>query len=236
MEGTLKSIALSEIGNTVGPSPSERLRNSVEHFGIIQPVLLAELPNEDGEIQMVIIDGNRRVAAARAARMQQIPAVVMTDITPADVAHFTLMANGFRTSNYLTEFWAIKALERFQLSSKEILGVSGMASSSLNLRNQLSGLHRDLFVALRNGNLNQSVATASARRDAAEQQILADHLRRHGKLTTTDIRTLLPQIDDEKPSESEPLPELISAAVNAAKEQGLSREAFLQLAAQHWES
>ena len=127
MEGSLRQIPLSELGDTIGTPPSQRLKDSVKRMGIIQPVILTEQADESGEIHLAIVDGNRRVAAARAAGMDQIPAVVFEGLEPTTIAETTLASNSFRTSNYLAEFWALKQLERNQYQYNDIVAASGMA-------------------------------------------------------------------------------------------------------------
>ena len=82
MEGSLENVALADLPDSIGAPPSARLIESVERQGIIQPVLLAEHTTDTGEIQLLVIDGNRRVAASRIANRTYVPAFVLTGLTP----------------------------------------------------------------------------------------------------------------------------------------------------------
>ena len=235
MEGSLRQIPLSELGDTIGTPPSQRLKDSVKRMGIIQPVILTEQADESGEIHLAIVDGNRRVAAARAAGMEQIPAVVFEGLEPNTIAETTLASNSFRTSNYLAEFWALKQLERNQYQYNDIVAASGMASSTLKLRNSLSGLHRDLFVALRNGQINQTEATAAAKLPRHQQDALAETFRRTGKLTRRDIQAFAPPDSKTKQTGDKVADQLAAAAIDAAKV-GYSKAEFLEMAGRIWDT
>lgn len=190
MDARLEQIPLDRIAESVGTPPSARLLASVQRMGIVQPVILTTAAREDAPL--AIVDGNRRVAAARAANLSMVPAVVVTGIDADDIAAMTLVANGFRDANYLTEFWAIKHLERGGASVNEIRSLSGMVESAVQTRNYLRALPRDLFVALRNGQLLQSTALAIAKLPKADQELLLKRYQRRGKLSRSDIDALRP--------------------------------------------
>lgn len=198
MDARLEQIPLDRIAETVGTPPSARLLASVQRMGIVQPVILTTAAHEDAPL--IIIDGNRRVAAARAANLTVVPAVVFSGIDADDIAAITLVANGFRDANYLTEFWAIKHLERSGASANEIRSISGMAISAIATRNNLRTLPRDLFVALRNGEMLQSTALAVAKLPKADQEVLLRRYQRRGKLTRSDIDALRPAKQPEAPA------------------------------------
>ncbi len=240
MNGTLQNVALLRVGDTIGTRPSDRLLRSVSKMGVVQPVLLAEWANEDGEIELRVVDGNRRIAAARAARMTHVPAVVLTDLSPEQVAQCTLVTNGFRTANYLAEFWAISSLERSAFTKADVLGISGMASSGVDLRSQLRHLNRDLLVALRNGQIAQTEAIAVAKMRPGDQQVAADHFRRTQRLSRSDLKALFPS-GMEEPSHEQgeddalTLERRLAALADLAREQHLTRDDFLALAAAAWD-
>jgi ParB-like chromosome segregation protein Spo0J len=237
MEGSLQNVALTELPDTIGAPPSARLIESVERHGIIQPVMLAEDTDESGEIHLVIIDGNRRVAASRQAGLTYVPAFVLSGLSAEEIAQWTLVANGFRTSNYLTEFGAIRLLEGTNYSPNDIRKISGMASTSIDLRNQLSGLNRELFAALQHGSIGQAEAIAAAKLHREDQELLAQRFRERGKLTRADIREIAPQ--DDSSDEQPPQPSLhddLRSAIQAAKDLDLSKDQFLTLASKLWDT
>lgn len=202
MEGTLQQINLSEVGDTVGAAPSSSLIGSVRSHGVIQPIVIAELPDENGELRLKLIDGNRRVKAARANGLASIPAILFTNADPDSVASLTLVLNGFRTANYLTEFWAIKQLEKLGFHQKDIQTISGQSRSKVNDRASLSGLNREIFVALRNGEIVQSHAISIAKLPKDAQEALAAILRKTGRIQLTDISRYKPARQSEKETTS----------------------------------
>ncbi|MCO5225897.1 MAG: ParB N-terminal domain-containing protein [Thermomicrobiales bacterium] len=237
MEATLRNVPLTDIGDTVGTQPAERLRESVAQRGIYNPVTLAETVGDDGDIQYTIIDGNRRIASARIAGMESIPAIVVTGLSDDEIAQRTLVANGFRTTNYLTEYWAISQLKRSGYNPWAIRQISGMAKGSIDTRTLLKSLHRPLFVALRNGAINQQVATLAAKLPMDEQRLLAEHFEHHGRLTRADISSLLPYLAtprSEEEHDQASLADTLEHAVSQARADGMDREGFLQAAAAAW--
>lgn len=239
MEGSLQNVALADLPDSIGAPPSARLVESIERQGIVQPVLLAEHTTDAGEIQLLIIDGNRRVAASRMARRSYIPAFVLSGLSPAEIAQWTLVANGFRTSNYLTEYGAIRLLERTHYSPTEIRKISGMAGTSIDLRSQLAGLNRDLFTALQHGLIAQAEAVAAAKLHPDDQEVLAQRFRERGRLTRSDIRELFPPDAESSADDPEPSPDRLSdhlhAAVRTAHSLDMDKQAFLSLAADTWD-
>lgn len=236
MESSLRNLALSDLGDTVGATPSEKMVESVADFGIVQPILVAEAANEDGEINLQVIDGNRRVAASRKAKLQYVPAIVLSGLEPEHIAQWTLMANGFRTSNYLTEFWAMKQLQRGRYSPADVRKIAGMAESSFELRSLLSGLNREIFIGFRNGEITQSVAIAAAKLPQKSQQLLANQYRRTGVIRHADIKKLVGNDNSQKslPPEDALDQQLLTAA-NTALDLGVSKEDFLAFAAKQWD-
>ena len=234
MEGSLQHVSLSEIGDTIGAPPSQRLLDSVQRIGVVQPVILTKQSGEDGEIHLAIVDGNRRVAAARENNLTTIPAIVFDQLEPNTIAETTLAANGFRSANYLAEFWALKHLERNHYAYNDLVAASGMSSSTIKLRSTLSGLNRELFVALRNGQIGQTLAVAAARLPAHQQQTLAESFRRTGKLTQRDVHAFTKPEASNPHSGDKVANQLASVATEAAK-LGYSKAEFLEMAARIWD-
>ena len=187
VEGTLRQIALSEIRDHVGSPPSTRFRKSIRRMGVVQPVLLHETIHETGELRYEIIDGNRRVSAARTARMKSVPAIVLSGLSSEQVAQLTLVLNSYRSANYLTEFWAIKSLGRSKFSSDEIQDLAGLSYSTMEHRDSFARLNREIFVALRNGKITQHNASAVAKLPPSSQEELAQRFREKGRLAKWEI-------------------------------------------------
>ena len=194
MDVRLQNVSLSEIGESVGSPPNSRFTNNVRKMGVVQPVLLAETIDAAGEIRYVIIDGNRRIHAARKAKLREIPGVIITDITDVERAQLTLVSNGFRSPNYLTEFWALKTLERSHFSVDDVMKISGMSDSVMATRQRLSHLQRELFIGLRNGKVSQANAITVAKMDRHDQESLAQVFARNRRLLKRDVDNQISEI------------------------------------------
>lgn len=103
--GKIMEIELSEFPKNIGPPPSAEMIASVKTLGVLHPVVV-----KVGDKGYVIIDGIRRVLAARAAgNIKTIKArVVEVDDTLASV--ITMVSNHHRSNNPHAEGKALLAL------------------------------------------------------------------------------------------------------------------------------
>lgn len=226
MEIVDRDVEVQQIDITVGPQPSDRLVGSVKRHGVIVPVILAERADEDGELHYVIVDGNRRVSAAREAKVATVPARVLQGVSEAEMANLTLLTNNFRTSNYVTEFWAMNELQRAGVSRDKLPEVTGWTPSTIATREHLSQLDRRLFLGLSEGRISPTVALAAAKLDRDLQARLGDIFQRTRRLTKRDVDEIapkpvadLPEIDDV----GRVLPEDLQLALTAIARQAISR-------------
>lgn len=238
-----REVPVAEIDQTVGPRPSAKLVESVQRHGVVVPVILRELVNEDGELAYGIVDGNRRVASAREAGLDTVPARVIPDVDEADAAQVTLLTNNFRTGNYVTELWALRALERSGVDRRKLPGLTGMAASTIETRETLSRLERRLFIGLAEGRITPSVALAAAKLPPSVQDRLADTFTETGKLTKAQVDAATPKAE---PDEHD-LPEIEDGAMlpadmqnaldslaRVAAQRGVDEEAWLEAARGAW--
>lgn len=227
MEIVYREVALEDIDETFGPPPTERLVENIRRNGVVVPVLLAERVDEHGAISLHIVDGNRRVAAARAVEQGSVPARVLRDATEAEAANLTLATNSFRTSNYITEFWAMNQLERAGVSRSRMTEFTGMTRSTLETRQQLAKLERRLFLGLSEGRIGPSIALAAARLDPGIQRELGDVFERTGRLTKAQVDAVTPrEAPEDLPEinlEGRVLPTDLQFALVAVARQALAR-------------
>lgn len=227
MEIAERHIPVEEIDATVGPRPATRLVENVRRNGIVVPVILAERVDDDGEVHFVIVDGNRRIAAAREAGLAEVPARIVQDASDPEIANLTLVTNTFRSSNYVTEFWAMNELQRAGVDRKSLPEVTGMTASTLATREHLANLDRALFLGLTDGRIPPTVALAAARLDREAQARLVATFQRKGRLTKSDVDALkpadppadLPDID----TDGRVLPGDLQQALLAIARQAVSR-------------
>ena len=243
MEIVDREVEVAEIDATFGPPPTGRLVESIRRHGVVVPVIVAERVDEDGAIRLQLVDGNRRVAAARTIGQRTIPARVLRDVSDADAAHLaslTLATNAHRTSNYITEFWAMNELERAGVSHSRMPEFTGMSRSTLETRQQLGNLDRRLFMGLAEGKIGPSIALAAARLDPSVQAQLGDSFARTGRLTKAQVDAVapragepgndLPQADGEGRVLPADLRHALAAVARQVRSRGIDEELWLDAA------
>lgn len=188
MEIVDRRVPLSEIGKTVGPAPVTRFVGNVRRNGVVIPILLRETVSPEGAVEYRIVDGNRRVAAARMVGLRDIQARVFIGLLDDEAARLTLMANNFRSANDITEFWAIRHLERHGEPRQRIADDAGFDVRYLRLRDRWSTLDRRLFVGFAEGKIIASVADKLSRMPQDEQRMFGDMFIRDGRILTTEVQ------------------------------------------------
>lgn len=233
-----RDVPVAEIEHTVGPRPSDRLVESVRRHGVVVPVILREIVSEEGELAYGIVDGNRRVASAREAEVESVPARVIAEATEADAAQVTLLTNQFRTGNYVTELWALRALERSGIDRRQLPELTGMTNSTIQTRETLSRLERRLFIGTAEGRISPTVALAAAKLDPGIQRELGDAYARSGRLTKAMVDAAATQEqagkEPQEPVANGALPPDVRAAlatlVRSAIDRGIDEETWLAAA------
>lgn len=209
MEIVDRRVPLLDIGKTVGPSPTSRFVRNVRKNGVIMPVLLREAVSDDGSPGYRIVDGNRRVAAARRSRHRDVPARILVDASADEVARITLATNIHRSNNHVTEFWAIKHLERSGVNRQRIATEAGLTKSMLAMRERLLTLDRRVFVGFAEGKVSPTVALSISRMPRDSQRTMGDLFAESGRILTRDVRALsersrqLPRTDPHPPIDIE---------------------------------
>jgi ParB family chromosome partitioning protein len=109
MQRVFRVVETKEL-KPVGLKTTQGFNHNVRDNGVITPILVAEVPDADGVIALEIIDGNRRVRAAKLAGIEKVPAVVLRETTAEERARLTLICNHMRSLNFFTESQAALAL------------------------------------------------------------------------------------------------------------------------------
>lgn len=171
-----------------GPSPARKFVDSVAGVGVIVPVVVAE--DAAGTVEFAggrysLIDGNRRVMAAREAGRESIPALVLPAGADPSLA---LTLNGLRAANPVTEFCAIKALLAEGHSKADIAKLTGFPPAKITKRLRLETLHADLFAALSEQRVSATVAEEAAKLPVGMQERLGARLVEQGRLSADNVR------------------------------------------------
>lgn len=164
----LRKVVLDEIPDKLpGQVPDKAFVQSIECFGVLQPVGLIE-----SSTGYKVAFGRRRIKAARALGMISIPAYIY----PAGWSStevLTLVENQQRNDNLAAELEAIEAL-RLKATTDEICLAVGLTKQELNKALKLiDGLVPELRQALAEGRITASTAQKAVRLTPEQQELIA---------------------------------------------------------------
>lgn len=97
------------------------LIHSIKEIGVLQPIVVRELPAEDGEPRYELVMGERRLRATKAAGLDRIPAVIR-DTADEDMLRDALLENLHRSQlNPLEEASAYQQMiEDFGITQEQL--------------------------------------------------------------------------------------------------------------------
>ncbi|MDQ4044127.1 MAG: ParB N-terminal domain-containing protein [Chloroflexota bacterium] len=167
--------------------PTDRMVRSVRDHGILVPVLLCEIVDENGVISLEILDGNRRVTAAAEVGLARVPAVVLQQVGPESASAMTVIANTLRSRNAVSEWQAVERLGDLGHDAEGIMRLTGLTKASLETRLRPSEMHPDLRRAMLEGRVSVTVWERAGRLPIEAQQRLADLLEERGGLRMVDV-------------------------------------------------
>ena len=224
--------------------PTERMVQSVRLHGVIAPVLLQERVDDDGVIGLEIVDGNRRVSAAKKVGLRQIPAIVYQDADPEAMSAATVITNTLRSKNLISEWQALEKLGGTGRDVKEIGALTGLTASSYQTRMRPGALPAALREALEADKISPSVAEAAGRLPADAQRELARLYEENGRVGTADVDRLRRQMqprDDvdvpdmpSKPGTREQLHDHMVELARFARSVGMSEYDWSRLTTAAW--
>lgn len=226
-----EDVPLDSIGKTWGPRPTERMIEHVRNHGVLVPVLLAETADEDGVLSMRLVDGNRRVAAAREAGRDGIPAIVVTTEDDGAIAELTLAINTLRTSNPVTEWWAIDDLHQAGIRDATIAEHTGMSTATLKARARYGELDPRIFSGLVYGRIAPSVVDKAVRLPHDAQDRIGESFQETGALqgwlVEQEAKKYRQPRAGSTPQSPEDLAFQLDTLASAAQGLGLDRAAWL---------
>jgi len=165
-----------------------RVVASVRRYGVVTPVILVDTGDGQGRR---LVDGRRRVLAAKEAGLTHIEAVTYSfnreDARTFPAELLTLTLNELRRPNPVAEAEAIRRLLDRGAPLRDICRATGMSPARVKQRMRLLNLAAPLAQALSQGEIAISVAEAAAKLSSTEQRALADRLAERGKLTLEDV-------------------------------------------------
>ena len=169
-------------------APSRQLVASVRRYGVVTPVILVDTGDGQGR---QLVDGRRRVLAAKEAGLTHVEAVTYSfnreDARGFPAELLTLTLNELRRPNPVAEAEAIRRLLDRGAPLRDICRATGMSPARVKQRMRLLNLAAPLAQALSQGEITVGTAEAAAKLSSTEQRALADRLAERGKLTLEDV-------------------------------------------------
>jgi ParB/RepB/Spo0J family partition protein len=164
---------------------SAELRQSMARRGQLQPVLL-NMGDGSGS-QFSVVDGRRRIAAARELGLTHVRAYVVA-VDALVEASLAVTANAVRGANPVSDLLAIRELAAAGYSEREIAAATGLKLNVIRKRLKLARLDDAIFDGLVAGKVAVSVAERIASMPAAVQTDLVETLAETGKITGDDVQ------------------------------------------------
>lgn len=181
--GTNRTIALAELSDT-GPTlnPSAALRQSMATAGQLVPVIVTRAAET-----YRILDGRRRVAAARALGWETIQATVYHGTDALQERTVAAAANAVRSANPLTDLAAILALSEAGYTEREIARATGLSVGTIRKRRKLNQLPTVLLGGVLEGRVAVGTAERAASLPAHQREALGETYAETGRLTGDDV-------------------------------------------------
>ncbi|GMV78956.1 MAG: chromosome partitioning protein ParB [Planctomycetota bacterium] len=140
----------------------EELAASIRAKGIIQPIVLRELPPAEvqGELRYEIIAGERRWRASQRAGLQEVPAYVKPVFSESEVLLLSLIENLQRDDlNPIEEGLAYQRLrDTYQLTQDQVAEAVGKSRVAVSNAIRLLELPEPIQEAIRSGKLSMGHA------------------------------------------------------------------------------
>jgi len=173
------------------PQALEELAVSIREVGLIQPLIVQQLPDsgEAGQARYQLITGERRLRAARLAGLQQVE-VIVKEATPQQMLELALVENIQRADlNPLEEAQAYEQLiEEFGLTQEAIADRVGRSRVGVANTVRLLRLPEEVKQALLSGAISEGHARALLMLDEDEARLLALRtvIKRHLSVRQTE--------------------------------------------------
>jgi ParB/RepB/Spo0J family partition protein len=156
-----------------GPAPTAQFIENVERFGVLENIVVVERPSKSSKAGgFDVIDGRRRVKAARAAGLDRVPAIVYGAQDGKWREVLTLATNTLRSDNPVSELVAIESLMKHGASKAEITDATGLPAGTIEKRLKLAGLIGPIRKELMAGKIAVSTAEALATMASSIQEEL----------------------------------------------------------------
>lgn len=172
----------------------QELADSIATQGVVQPIVVRQKSQADGQQRFEIVAGERRWRASQKAGLSQIPAVIKTfdDLTAAAVS---LIENIQRENlNPLEESTALKRLiDEFDMTHQQVADSVARSRASVTNLLRLQDLNTDVKMLLAMRDIEMGHARALLAIDGLEQSSVAKDVARKG-LSVRETEALIRKI------------------------------------------
>lgn len=186
---TLERVERTYITSDSPVAASLGLRQSVETFGILQPLVLVQIPQDTRGYTYRVVDGRRRLDAATYADLVTVPALVFPEGTADTLAHaFSLSSHVHRAPNPVTDMRAIQTLQQGGRSLEDIAQRLHISVAQLRARLRLADLLPEFALAMDRGHITARTGRLLSRLPVEQQNTLLSRFEATGTVTVNDIR------------------------------------------------
>lgn len=152
----------------------EQLSQSIQHSGLMQPVVVRRLKVAVGDIQYELVAGERRWRAAMMGGLKAIPAIVR-ELTDEEAAEWGLVENIQREDlNPMDRAFALRGLvDRFGLTQEQVAKRIGFDRATVANFLRLCDLEPEIAQLLSSGKLSAGHGRALLGLPAGEERVRA---------------------------------------------------------------
>ena len=182
----IETIDVEEgIRRTLDKEPLDELAASIKLHGILQPLVVE--PSEEGRYKLQI--GKRRMAAARMAGLEAVPAIVLDSPLGAEKSLAMRLVENIHREDLdpLDEAEAFANLKEMGVKVSEIARLVGKERTIVSHSLRLLKLHPKVREAVRQQNIPREHALALLRLEPYQQIALAEEVMEKG-LTMVETR------------------------------------------------
>ena len=174
---------------TMNPDELQELSDSIREHGIIQPLIVSR--EHDGS-HYILIAGERRLEAARLAKLESIP-VILRQVSDQGRLELALIENVQRADLMpLETAEAYRQLhEEFNLSHEEISNRVGKSRVSVSNTLRLLKLPEKVKTALLQGSISEGHARAILALTSAQAQLAVLEMIEHNGLSVRQTEVLV---------------------------------------------
>lgn len=180
---TAKMVQVSVIDGGGGDPPTKDFIENIHRLGILEPLVV--YPEGD---RFRLVEGGRRLAAAKVLGISPVPVVIekRPDLNPVAAG---LAANFMRSPNFIKDARDVVRLrDDHGWTRKQIAAVTGMKISQIKAAEQMiADLDPRLIAAAEAGRMGKWSSTHAARLEPPYQAMLIEMLESKEKLTDNDV-------------------------------------------------